>query len=89
MGGLFLAPLAKLPKFNLLFHFFLILAAPVVDALAGAAGQLDESVLGHMFKSRHYIRMDTLCQFFCDSVIILVWKHPKYPLLSHKTLISC
>ena len=43
-----LAPLAVLVEFDLASDELLVLAAPVVDALAGAAGQFDEFVLRHI-----------------------------------------
>ena len=45
MLGLFLAPFAKFVELDLFCDEFLVLAGPVVDALAGTAGKLYKSVL--------------------------------------------
>ena len=41
------APLAKFLELNFALNFFLVFLAPVIGALAGGAGELDEAVLGH------------------------------------------
>lgn len=45
MDGVFLTPFAILFQLNFTGHQLLILAGPVVNALAGIAGQFDESIL--------------------------------------------
>ena len=45
MLSLLLTPFAILLEFNLSSDKFLVLAAPVVDALASSAGQFDQFVL--------------------------------------------
>lgn len=47
MDSLLLAPLAPLGELDLALDLLLVLAAPIVDALALAAGELDESILRH------------------------------------------
>jgi hypothetical protein len=47
VNSAFLAPFAVLLKLNLLSDKLLILARPIVGALAGRALQFDELVLGH------------------------------------------
>jgi len=41
------APLAKFLELYFALNFFLILAAPVIDPFAGAAGKFDKSFLRH------------------------------------------
>lgn len=41
------APLAELLELNFALNFLFILLAPIVGALAGCAGEFDETVLGH------------------------------------------
>jgi hypothetical protein len=47
MRRLLPAELAELLELDLALDFFLVLAAPVVDAFAGCAGQFDQLVLRH------------------------------------------
>ena len=44
----FLAPLAELQKLDFALDFFFVLLAPVVDALAGRAGEFYKAVLAHI-----------------------------------------
>jgi hypothetical protein len=41
MLGRLLAPFAKLLELDLFLHRFTVLAAPIIDALAGTAGELE------------------------------------------------
>lgn len=43
--GVFLTPFAILLKLNLTSDELLVLAGPIVDALAGIAGEFDEAIL--------------------------------------------
>ena len=45
MWSLFLAPFAKLQKFDLPLYLFLIFARPVIDVFTLSAGQFYESIL--------------------------------------------
>ncbi len=45
MDGLLLAPLAPLFELDFALDFLLILATPIVDALASGAGKFDKAVL--------------------------------------------
>lgn len=56
MLGAFSAPRAKLQKLYLPFNFLLVLLAPVIDALAGRAGELDEAVLAHVADTLAYAK---------------------------------
>ena len=47
VSRLLLAPLTPLGELYFSLYLLLVLAAPIVDALALAAGELDESILRH------------------------------------------
>lgn len=49
------APLAPLFELDLALHQFLVLGGPVVDALALAAGELNQAILGHSEKTIPYM----------------------------------
>ena len=48
MDGVLAAPFAKFGKLNFPFHFFLVFAAPIANALAGLALQFYQVVLRHL-----------------------------------------
>ena len=48
MLGLLAAPFAILFELDLFGDEFLVLAGPVIDALAGTAGEFYKSILGHI-----------------------------------------
>jgi hypothetical protein len=49
VDGLDPAPFAEFFQVDFALYFALVLAGPVIDALALRAGEFDESVLGHGF----------------------------------------
>ena len=58
--GAFAAPLAKLHKLNFALHFFLVLLAPIVDALTLLAREFYQSVLAH--GAEHFIASEQKLQ---------------------------
>lgn len=58
MLGVFAAPTAVLFEFDFALDFLPIFAAPIVNALAAAAGEFDELILRHKlvnFELEYYI----------------------------------
>ena len=51
MDGVRFAPLAEFFQLNFPFHFALVLAGPVIDALALGALKFDQIILTHSYLS--------------------------------------